>query len=704
MGSRSLIKQHVQIDGSGAFTPSTPVAYAELTGRPYESNLTFTVTSGSNIIGCPASLSSEEVGNYIVVVDSVANGVYYISSIDGSNATVTPTPTETAAAAGGSKHYFKNLEDDLNYIRAMLYNISGEEATWHTIPGTSMYSMALTLNTLSETDTTLDGKIDTTSGTLQAAIDNKADSGHDHSGVYSPVGHDHDSSYYTKNEVDTLSGTLQSEIDYTQIGAGLNTDGTYTAPTYPNTYLSESTSIKDATEILDQTIYTLVSGAPALLDTINELADALGDDPNFAVSTLSGIAANTDEINLIEAAIGLNTDGTFSPFSSTNYLDTATTISGALEDLDTALAGKSDSGHDHSGVYSPVGHDHDSSYYTKNEIDTLSGTLQSEIDGKADSGHDHSGVYSPVGHDHDSSYANISVESELDTTQVGAGLTSSGTYSPDMSTNYISAATSLANADSLLDDQIKINADNIAALSGTLDGQITAIDTFKYFTDGTDIITADGNEDTLNLEGAGNITLYLDSGTQTVTISGTVTEMVSTNLVFTTVSGVGDVWESTLDDFTIVPDGLQVFYNGVKQRDNTDYYTASIVSGKLRVQFTFETIADNWVNAIYNQPAAASGLKPWILKTSNYTASNGDRIIIDTTVGGSFTVTLPASPSMGNEVCFLDGGSYCTTSGVTVARNGSNIMGTAEDMSIDTDDASFSLVYYNTSKGWRLND
>ena len=43
--------------------------------------------------------------------------------------------------------------------------------------------------------------------------------------------------------------------------------------------------------------------------------------------------------------------------------------------------------------------------------------------------------------------------------EAGAGLSSAGTYSPDLTADYISTASSLKNADSLLDDQIKITAD-----------------------------------------------------------------------------------------------------------------------------------------------------------------------------------------------------------------------------------------------------
>lgn len=61
------------------------------------------------------------------------------------------------------------------------------------------------------------------------------------------------------------------------------------------------------------------------------------------------------------------------------------------------------------------------------------------------------------------------------------------------------------------------------------------------------------------------------------------------------------------------------------------------------------------------------------------------------------TVTLPASPSAGDTLYIV----ICN--GLTnniVARNGSNIMGAAEDLTIDINNFSFGLVYVNATKGW----
>jgi len=66
---------------------------------------------------------------------------------------------------------------------------------------------------------------------------------------------------------------------------------------------------------------------------------------------------------------------------------------------------------------------------------------------------------------------------------------------------------------------------------------------------------------------------------------------------------------------------------------------------------------------------------------------------------GSLTLTLPSSPTAGNWV------SVSNRSGTTTAiigRNGQNIMGLAEDMTIDNSTASFTLTFADATRGWVL--
>jgi parallel beta-helix repeat protein len=64
---------------------------------------------------------------------------------------------------------------------------------------------------------------------------------------------------------------------------------------------------------------------------------------------------------------------------------------------------------------------------------------------------------------------------ELTSTQTGAGLESDGTYVPNTSTNYITTATSLKNADELLDAQIDTNTTSVTANTAGIASNTTAV-------------------------------------------------------------------------------------------------------------------------------------------------------------------------------------------------------------------------------------
>ena len=91
-----------------------------------------------------------------------------------------------------------------------------------------------------------------------------------------------------------------------------------------------------------------------------------------------------------------------------------------------------------------------------------------------------------------------------------------------------------------------------------------------------------------------------------------------------------------------------------------------------------------------------AGLAPnYSRKTTTYTAVARDQIIADTS-GGAFTITLPATPSTGDLVRIADGADW-SVSNLTVARNGSTIEGTAEDLTVDIGKITLDFVYDSTT-------
>lgn len=97
----------------------------------------------------------------------------------------------------------------------------------------------------------------------------------------------------------------------------------------------------------------------------------------------------------------------------------------------------------------------------------------------------------------------------------------------------------------------------------------------------------------------------------------------------------------------------------------------------------------------------ANGETNWTSISTTHTAASTERLFTDTS-GGAFTVTLPASPSIGDFVELTDGASTWDTNNLTVARNGSVIQGNAADMLCDVKDAGLTLVYSDATNGWRI--
>jgi hypothetical protein len=69
------------------------------------------------------------------------------------------------------------------------------------------------------------------------------------------------------------------------------------------------------------------------------------------------------------------------------------------------------------------------------------------------------------------------LQTELDTTQVGAGLSETGTYVPNATANYITTASSLMDADNKLDVALKLEETNRVADVTGLDTRVTTVET-----------------------------------------------------------------------------------------------------------------------------------------------------------------------------------------------------------------------------------
>jgi len=110
---------------------------------------------------------------------------------------------------------------------------------------------------------------------------------------------------------------------------------------------------------------------------------------------------------------------------------------------------------------------------------------------------------------------------------------------------------------------------------------------------------------------------------------------------------------------------------------------------------------DAFIDTITTTGAINGFAKRWTAYTANFTAVAGDRILADTS-GGVFTVTLPASPAVGDEIHILDSAASFDNNNLTVARNGKKIQGLTADLTLTTENTGIGLVFMSDTYGWRV--
>ena len=134
-------------------------------------------------------------------------------------------------------------------------------------------------------------------------------------------------------------------------------------------------------------------------------------------------------------------------------------------------------------------------------------------------------------------------------------------------------------------------------------------------------------------------------------------------------------------------------------------------SGKVTIDNLTFPAADGSANQILTTNGSGqlsfvdnSGGTDWqAIKTGNYTAVAGQGVFANTS-GGAFTVTLPSSPSLGDEVTIVDYAGTFDTNNLTVGRNSQPIMGTAADLTVSIERAGLTLAYVDSTQGWLLKD
>lgn len=86
--------------------------------------------------------------------------------------------------------------------------------------------------------------------------------------------------------------------------------------------------------------------------------------------------------------------------------------------------------------------------------------------------------------------------------------------------------------------------------------------------------------------------------------------------------------------------------------------------------------------------------------SSNITLSKNINYLVDTT--SARTLTLPASPSNGDEIRIFDASNNALTNNITVQPNGNKLQGSVQNLIIDSNSASVFLIYTGSTYGWMV--
>jgi hypothetical protein len=113
---------------------------------------------------------------------------------------------------------------------------------------------------------------------------------------------------------------------------------------------------------------------------------------------------------------------------------------------------------------------------------------------------------------------------------------------------------------------------------------------------------------------------------------------------------------------------------------------------------TAMTINSSQVVSFANPPSGIAGLPPvTVSDTTTISAVAGNHYVL--TAASATTITLPASPTISDTVWVTVANELTTN---VVARNGKNIQGIAEDMTLNAPYAAAQLRFSDNTEGWIL--
>ena len=201
-----------------------------------------------------------------------------------------------------------------------------------------------------------------------------------------------------------------------------------------------------------------------------------------------------------------------------------------------------------------------------------------------------------------------------------------------------------------------------------------------------------------------NLVQQAVAGVESVTVTSTDVTLVMSNAALSNARNMVLKLTGTLaaNCNVIVPAGIEKTYivdNGCVHSTFTLTFKTASGTGVLLAQGNKYVLYSDGTNT-----TLVSMDQVFRVVTSSITTQPGAALLVNTSASAR-TVTLPASPSTGAFVTFIDQGYTFDTNALTVGRNGSNITNSAADLVVNTEGAGFTLVYSgDATVGWTYRD
>ena len=150
---------------------------------------------------------------------------------------------------------------------------------------------------------------------------------------------------FATNADTTLYGTVTTDI------ATAKSEAISTASSDATT--KADAALADANAYTDQEVAALVSGAPALLDTLNELAAAIADNPNYATDVANLVATKADTTYVDDEIANAISTSTYTAGTNIDITGNVVSVTGLdsadISDFNTAALSATASAYDASG-------------------------------------------------------------------------------------------------------------------------------------------------------------------------------------------------------------------------------------------------------------------------------------------------------------------------------------------------------------------